>query len=117
MLKEIVSKKLFGATMAHCYAIEFQKRGISHVHILLWLEVKPNEATFDDYVCAEIPDATTQPILFQYVKSHMMHDRCAVINQSCPCIINGHCSHSYPNNSLKILLLWKGENSFTDTEI
>ena len=96
MMKDIVSNKIFGATKAHCYTIEFQKRGLPHAHILLWLEVKPSEATFDDYVCAEIPDSTTQPILFQSVKSHMMHGPCGVINQSCPCMKNGHCSHSYP---------------------
>jgi Helitron helicase-like domain at N-terminus len=56
MMKDIVSKKIFGATKAHCYTIEFQKRGLPHAHILLWLEVQPNETTFDDYVCAEIPD-------------------------------------------------------------
>jgi Helitron helicase-like domain at N-terminus len=80
MMKDIVSKKIFGATKAHCYTLEFQKRGLPHAHILLWLEVKPSEATFDDYVCAEIPDFTTQPIPFQSVKSRMMHGPCGVIN-------------------------------------
>ena len=98
MMKGIVSntKKIFGTTKAHCNTIEFHKRGLPHAHILLWLEVKPNEATFDDYTCAEIHDATTQPILFQCVKSHMMHGPCGVISPSCPCMKKGHCSHPYP---------------------
>jgi hypothetical protein len=43
MLKYIASKE-----KKHCYTIEFEKRVLPHAHILLWLEVKPNVATFDD---------------------------------------------------------------------
>jgi Helitron helicase-like domain at N-terminus len=102
MMKDIVSNKIFGATKAHCYTIEFQKRGLPHAHILLWLEVKSNEAIFYDYVCAEIPDSTIQPILLQSVKSHMMHGPCGVLNQYCPCMKNGHCSHSYPKQLTEV---------------
>jgi Helitron helicase-like domain at N-terminus len=68
MKEEIVCKKIFVATKAHCYTIGFQKRGLPHAHILLWLEVKPNEATFDDFVCIEIPYATTYPYFFNLLK-------------------------------------------------
>jgi hypothetical protein len=51
-----------------------------HATILLWLVVKPNKATFDDFVCAKIPDATTHLILFQSVKSHLIHGPFGVIS-------------------------------------
>lgn len=37
MMKDIVSKKVFGATKTHCYTIEFQKRGLPHAHICFGL--------------------------------------------------------------------------------
>jgi Helitron helicase-like domain at N-terminus len=37
MMQDIVSKKVFGATKANCYTIEFQKRGLPHAHICFGL--------------------------------------------------------------------------------
>jgi hypothetical protein len=38
MMKDIVSKKIFGPTKAHCHTVELEKRGLLHAHILIWLE-------------------------------------------------------------------------------
>jgi Helitron helicase-like domain at N-terminus len=64
MMKDIVFKKIFGATKAHYYIMEFQKRDLPRTHLLLSFAVKQKEATFEE-VCAEIPNATRQPVLFQ----------------------------------------------------
>ena len=42
MMDEITKKNVFGETTAFCYTIEFQKRGLPHAHILLWLKNKVN---------------------------------------------------------------------------
>ena len=110
-------RKLVGATKAHFYTIEFQKRGLTHAHILLWLDVKQKEATFDDYVCAEIPDATTQPMLFQSIESHMMYGPCRDINPPYPCMQNGHCSHSYPKQLTEVTVALENGKSVTGAEI
>jgi len=37
ILHDIGSGSIFGPTNAILYSIEFQKRGLPHVHILVWL--------------------------------------------------------------------------------
>ena len=41
------------------YTVEFQKRGLPHIHYLVWLAANNSEfnaSTFDKFICAEIPD-------------------------------------------------------------
>ncbi|XP_010480868.1 PREDICTED: uncharacterized protein LOC104759661 [Camelina sativa] len=42
LLKDLTEKRLLGKTKAAMYTIEFQKRGLPHVHILLWMDAKTN---------------------------------------------------------------------------
>lgn len=61
------------------YTIEFQKRGLPHAHILLWLEGIKKEATasvIDEYISAELPDRDVDPEGFALVESHMIHGPC-----------------------------------------
>lgn len=54
------------------YVIEFQKRGLPHVHMLIWLDSasKNNlKKNVDTYVSAEIPDPLLDPIGYAAVKS------------------------------------------------
>jgi len=39
-IQDIWSGKLFGLVLAILYSIEFQKRGLPHVHILVWIDKK-----------------------------------------------------------------------------
>ena len=41
-IQDIWSGKLFGPVLAILYSIEFQKRGLPHVHILVWIDKKIN---------------------------------------------------------------------------
>jgi len=55
----IVRQKFFGEVKAFVYVIEFQKRGLPHVHILVTLKQQCkiiNSETVDKYISAEIPD-------------------------------------------------------------
>jgi hypothetical protein len=79
------------------YVIEFQKRGLPHSHILIWLadEDKPRTTTdFDTIVCAEIPNPEINPILFGIVTKHMIHGPCGHINPAC--VKNSNCSKHFP---------------------
>nr|GEU30250.1 Gag-Pol polyprotein [Tanacetum cinerariifolium] len=63
------------------YVIEFQKRGLSHAHILLWLEEEwkgktPNQV--DDIISAELPSPTTDPEGYKVVTEFMLHGLCDV---------------------------------------
>jgi PIF1-like helicase/Helitron helicase-like domain at N-terminus len=98
-LHDITHNGILGRTVAHTYAIEFQKRGLPHAHILVWLadEDCPRSADeYDKFVCAEIPDPISQPELYQKVRDHHMHGPCGLVNPSCSCMVNGTCSKKFP---------------------
>ena len=59
LLNDILKKYILSTPLAHVYTIEFQKRGLSHAHILLILAdgCKPRDPSeYDKIVCAEIAD-------------------------------------------------------------
>ncbi|XP_027151929.1 uncharacterized protein LOC113751983 [Coffea eugenioides] len=97
---ELLKKNIFGEVVAYTYVIEFQKRGLPHVHFLLML--KPQHKMFipDEYdkiVSVEIPDKIKYPHLYRMVKKHMMHNPCGVLNPSNVCMTkHGCCKNSYP---------------------
>ena len=50
---------ILGPHAAHVYTIEYQKRGLPHMHLLLFLEpgfVMDTPKRIDEVVCAELPD-------------------------------------------------------------
>ncbi|KAJ1284859.1 hypothetical protein BS78_03G237300 [Paspalum vaginatum] len=59
--------------------LQFQKRGLPHVHILVWIEKEENEIsteTIDSCISAKIPDPTIDPLGNVLVAEHMMHGPC-----------------------------------------
>ncbi|XP_074300352.1 uncharacterized protein LOC141631602 [Silene latifolia] len=81
------------------YTIEFQKRGLPHAHIVLFLHREdkfPTAADVDKIISAEIPDPTTNPVLHSVVCEYMLHGPCGKAKPSCPCMVGGKCSKYYP---------------------
>ena len=74
LMKEIEKNNVFGMKVAHVSTIEFQKRGLPHMHALLFLQ-GPDKirtcAQVDKLVCAEFPDPNDDPALFETVKCCM----------------------------------------------
>ena len=71
-----MKKQIFGKVKTLIYSIEFQKRGLPHVHMLLGVsdEDKLRETNeIDRVISAEIPDQEQDSILFELVKKHMIH--------------------------------------------
>ena len=98
LLEMLKSEMVFGKPQAWLYSIEWQKRGLPHCHLLLWLSadhrITPDK--IDHVICAEIPDSTVDPELHQIVMSNMVHGPCGSINPQLPCMQDGHCSKKYP---------------------
>ncbi|XP_074314952.1 uncharacterized protein LOC141651129 [Silene latifolia] len=102
--KQIVDKQIFGEVAAYVYVVEFQKRGLPHVHFLIILKDGYRlkcPADFDKFVCAEIP-SMANPSLRASVLKHMMHGPCGELNPECSCMKNpntfGRCKFKFPKS-------------------
>ncbi|XP_074304956.1 uncharacterized protein LOC141639812 [Silene latifolia] len=97
--KDICIRKIFGNVAGYVYLVEFLKRGLPHAHFLIILDSESKIRTpdqYDEFVSAELPDATESPHLFSAVIRHMMHGPCGRKNPTNPCMINGTCKNHYP---------------------
>ncbi|CAN1306100.1 ATP-dependent DNA helicase PIF1 [Linum perenne] len=77
----------------------FQKRGLPHVHLLVWLSAstKPTDVeTIDSFISAELPDPNIDHAGYTAVAKFMMHGPCGIDNQASPCMDNGHCTKRFP---------------------
>jgi len=81
------------------YTVEFQKRGLPHAHILLWLDGESklkNSTDIDKVISAELPNADLYPKLEKVVSSYMIHGPCGPARHNSPCMKEGRCSKFYP---------------------
>ncbi|GJW38058.1 DNA helicase PIF1, ATP-dependent [Tanacetum coccineum] len=66
LMKELKDGHTFGRVKGVVYTIEFQKRGLLHCHILLWIETENKITTtgkIDEYISIEIPNKDEDPEL------------------------------------------------------
>lgn len=96
LLKLIVKHKIYGKVRCWMYSIEWQKRGLPHIHILIWCEKKILPNQIDHIISAELPDSQKDPELFEIVRKHMIHGPCGSINPNSPCMKDGVCTKRYP---------------------
>ncbi|CAN1254542.1 ATP-dependent DNA helicase PIF1 [Linum perenne] len=81
------------------HTIEFQKRGLPHVHILIWLcqESKLIEPwQIDDVISAELPNPSIDPQGFSAVTRFMVHGPCGEDRPNSPCMESGYCKKKFP---------------------
>lgn len=98
---------IFGHYIGHVYTIEYQKRGLPHMHLLLFLDTDDEfleTEGVDKIICAELPAATWthSPQLTELVQRNMTHGPCGLDNPKAPCMVqNGktnrlQCSKGFP---------------------
>jgi len=100
LLKDIKNGKVFRKTKDVVSVIEYQKRGLPHMHALITLEDKYKIRTTKDMdraVSAEIPDAKIEPSLYKLVQKNMVHGPCEPnYNEHCVSMSDGRCTKRYP---------------------
>jgi hypothetical protein len=98
LMKDIVTHKIFGPVQAFVWRVEWQARGLPHVHLLVIL-VNPIQSVreIDAMVCAEIPDPALFPELHCAVAEFQLHSPCDH-NQSAGCRDNSQnrCKRHFP---------------------
>ncbi|XP_028778037.1 uncharacterized protein LOC114734585 [Neltuma alba] len=108
LMKTIKTKKIFGTVRAEIYTIEFQKRGLPHAHILLFLDTRDklkHPKDVDKIICAEIPDKDSSLLLYDLVRKFMVHGPCGSSNPKSPCMKDKKCSKYFPkrfNDNTKV---------------
>jgi hypothetical protein len=74
-MDDLLKKHILGKVKAHTATIEWQKRGLTHAHILLIMEDEDKPKTpekIDKVVSAEILNPSTNPRLFEILQTTLM---------------------------------------------
>ena len=100
LVQDLFERHIFGKVAGYAWTIEYQKRGLPHVHILIILKNasdKPRTAEHvDKLISAQIPDPDEDPELFDLVKRNMIHGPCGDLNPRCVCMKHGKCTKRFP---------------------
>ena len=85
----------FGQVAGFVYTIEYQKRGLPHMHLLVFLEEQDKIQTveqIDAVISAQIPELNLHPQLHSVVTQYMLHGPCSPQR----CIENNVCKKRFP---------------------
>lgn len=90
LLKDIRAATL-GPYAGHLYTIEYQKRTLPHMHLLVFIHSSTKFDTperIDEVICAELPDPAWDPTgeLTDLVTTTMCHGPCGDDNPNAPCM-------------------------------
>jgi len=101
MLEKVINDELFGKVVGHVAVVEFQKRGLLHVHCLFFLDrdgknALLNTENVDEIISAEIPSAEDDPVLRDLVLKNQIHNPCGNINPDAVCMHADGCTKKFP---------------------
>ncbi|XP_019178829.1 PREDICTED: uncharacterized protein LOC109173962 [Ipomoea nil] len=105
LISECRKNKLFGPVIGVIYTIEFQKRGLPHAHILLFLDKQQRASHgihLDNIISAELPDPIQDPEYFKLVDEYMMHGPCGRARLNSPCMAKGKCTKHFPKKFVNV---------------
>ena len=86
---DLFTKSYLERTVAHVWTIDFQKCGLPHIHMIIFLHPDDKLWTpedIDSLLSAEFLDEDEEPELFELVKKLMVHTPCGAHNPNAPCM-------------------------------
>jgi Helitron helicase-like domain at N-terminus len=89
LLDNIFKRDCLGKAVARVWTIEFQKRGLPHVHMIIFLHSDSKLCTpedIDTLLSAKFSDEDEEPELLELVKKFMVHTPCGAENLNAPCM-------------------------------
>src|SRR5436305_8493005 len=89
LLQNLTKKMILDKIVGFIYVIEFQKRDLSHAHILLILHSAYKSRTstdIDSMMCAEILSDTEHSELYDTIVSCMLHGPCDTVMPNASCM-------------------------------
>ena len=105
-LHELRHENIFARFLGYVWTIEYQKRGLPHMHLLLVLhsdDQYPTPEKIDEIIWAELPDPALDQNgeLSAVITSCMVHGPCGLLAPTSPCMqtqsgTTGICSKHYP---------------------
>ncbi|GJU63952.1 helicase-like protein [Tanacetum coccineum] len=107
LLDDLTKNHVFRAISAVVYVIEFQKRGLPHAHILIWLKeyYRCKAATdIDDIISAELSSPTADPAGYKAMSYYMLHGLCGKDNRAATCNMEGKKMSSKAKNQQPVTL-------------
>jgi hypothetical protein len=96
-LLKLIHNGYFGPVDGKVYTIEYQKRGLPHMHLLIYLKEDYKIRTVeqvDAFISAQIPDPDEHPQLHAVVTKYMLHGPCTPER----CMENGKCKKHFPKS-------------------
>ncbi|XP_076035388.1 uncharacterized protein LOC143021662 [Oratosquilla oratoria] len=117
LIEDLTHKHIFGRVKEYLYSIEWQKRGLPHVHVLLWMEERVTADIVSQLISAEIPDKEKEPRLYHVVTKCMIHGPCKGYDESHLCCQGKHsraqkCGKGFPKTCRNDLLF--GNNGYPE---
>ncbi|XP_072060174.1 uncharacterized protein [Arachis hypogaea] len=82
LIDDLKEEKIFCKILGYVCTIEFQKRGLTPAHILLFMSNKFKPQISDDidkHITVEIPDENERPNLHGTVQNYMVHGPCELL--------------------------------------
>ena len=100
-LLKLIDNGFFGPTIAHIHTIEFQKRGLPYIHLLIFLHFQDciqDSHHINSMISAQLPNPQLQPLLYAKVTKYMLHGPCGADNPQAKCIVNEKYSKYFPRS-------------------
>jgi hypothetical protein len=116
LLADVLVQGVLGRVAAFAWSVEFQQRGLPHLHLVLIMEPadKPHSPEIvDRVVSAQLPDAELDPEYFKAVSGHMMHGPCGVHNPNHYCLCFAMTVHKSQGQTLDRVGIYFSRRAWT----